>query len=1059
MLLSVSKVMCCRDCCPSSEYRRGISEEKERPDVAHDQCFLPTGRDAENTTPPSAPITIKTLNSTSGVEAQDISASTLDLPSSISSGSSSDTLRNSRTHCCAPHITTRPCCPPAKSSKLGGMPCSKPHPHSQGESHDTVRRSGRGFHSSHSWLSRTGCSTPTSLDEYGLKETDEQTEDLGDIERGPPNFERVILTIEGLKCGCCENGISRAVSHVPAITNHRVNVVLAKVEFDLDINRLSVREVIKKLSATTGYAFEEYIQPEGQVLELLVNDPTVIYRAGRPHGVTILDSESKSVWTHLRIFSGRNSAVPPEASEPSLKGARTDDVNPNTTANSFYQHTVRIHYDPKKAGARDVFEYYQQSTLREFQLAPPASHPSLTVGSKQTKRACIVFLITLAFTTPVLVFAWAPVDHKELIYAHVSLALASAVQIIATWEFVPGALRALIHSRLFEMDFLIALSTTTAYVFSVVSYVFQLKKHPFESGSFFETSTLLVTLILLGRVVSEFARLRAAKSVSFRSLQVDDALLMEGKTFSEPVKTRKIDARLLQYGDYFKVPPHTKIVTDGKVKYGGSTVDESMITGESLPVAKGIDSNVYAGTNNGGGTLIAALTALPHENSVSKIATMVESAELTKPKAQALADRIAGWFVPAMAAIGTVVFLTWLFVDRYHHRRSWPKAAIKAFTYAIATLIVSCPCAIGLAVPMVVLIAGGVSARFSIIFRDPQKIEIARNVTDIVFDKTGTLTAGLLKVEEVDFYDASPVLVKAMLLGLLKDVKHPVAAAVFNWIHEEAIYHSSPQIQPMDITDISSIPGDGVRGICKESKLEVRAGNPRWVGVSMLESEHSLLCVTVSDILCATFRLKDRVRCTAKLTVERLQARGIQAHMISGDSPGAVKDIAHSLNIPKDNTGSNVTPGGKRKYVQGLQDKGKIVMFVGDGTNDSVALKQSDIGVHLNHGSDVAKSAADVVLMTEHLHNILILLDISGAAYRRIVLNFCWSALYNIVAILMAAGAFVKVRIEPQYAGLGELVSVLPVVLIAFQMRWRSYGREYRKKEWDNVEVVDTTQG
>jgi P-type E1-E2 ATPase len=262
-----------------------------------------------------------------------------------------------------------------------------------------------------------------------------------------------------------------------------------------------------------------------------------------------------------------------------------------------------------------------------------------------------------------------------------------------------------------------------------VSYVFEALNRPLETGCFFETSTLLVTLILLGRVINEAARYRAAKAVSIRSLQTDSALIIHSGSPSEI--TENVDSRLLQYGDRFKVLPHTRVPTDGIVEYGGSEVDESMITGESTPVAKGQGSRVYAGTVNGRGTLIVALTALPHENSISKIATMVEDAELTKPKAQALADQIASWFVPAIATIGALVFLIWLFVDHYHNKRSWGRAVVRAMTYGIASLIVSCPCAIGLAVPMVILIACGVAARFGVIFRDPKKLEVARKVTDV----------------------------------------------------------------------------------------------------------------------------------------------------------------------------------------------------------------------------------------------------------------------------------------------------------------------------------------
>ncbi|KAH7135926.1 E1-E2 ATPase-domain-containing protein [Dendryphion nanum] len=881
-----------------------------------------------------------------------------------------------------------------------------------------------------------------------------------DVERGTPTLERVLLTVRGLKCGCCEQGVSKALEQIPAIKNSLVNIVLAKIEFDLDTTLMSISQVISQLHRATGFIYERQFQADGQILELLVNDPNEIFRTVKPTGVDLVDTDGKKPWCPMKIFSGRNSPSPVDDLSPTLPPNFEELRQARRLGALRQQYSVQIHYDAAVIGARKVFEYYHEKNPNEdLQLAPPAHHPSIAIGAKQAKQACVLFAITAVFTIPVLVFAWGPVNETDLAYSHASLALSTAVQIIAFKEFVPGAFRGLIYSGLFDMDLLIALSTTTSYVYSVVSYAFLLLGKPLETGSFFETSTLLTALILLGRVVNEFARFKAAKSVSIRSLQVDDALLiMPGREMGPGQPTRKIDARLLQYGDCFKVPPHTAIVTDGKVIYGGSEVDESMITGESRAVAKGLDHLVHAGTVNGTGQLIVELTKLPHENSISEIATMVENAELSKPKIQALANKIAGWFIPAITAIGLTVFLVWLFVQRFYKHLTWRNSAIEALTYAIATLIVSCPCAIGLAVPMVVLIAGGVAARYGIIFRDPQKLEVALHVTDIVFDKTGTLSTGKLHVTEGQFHGTYQAHIKQMIMGLLEGDQHPVAIAVQEWLENDARTNEKKAIAPIKMENISSIPGKGIRGICKESRLEIRAGNPMWLNVSMVESQHTLFCVTVSGVLSATFRLSDHPRHDAEQVIKLLMDRRIKTHMISGDGEGAVKDMALNLNIPKCRTRWRFNPDDKQRYVHSLQKEGSIVLFCGDGTNDSAALKQADIGVHINHGSDVAKSAADVVLMKSRLFGILILLDISKAAYRRILANFGWSFVYNTLAILLAAGAFVKVRIQPAYAGLGELVSVLPVVLIAFQLRWTNYGQKYRKMIYGHSQSVLSLQ-
>ncbi|KAF2642818.1 heavy metal translocatin [Massarina eburnea CBS 473.64] len=870
-----------------------------------------------------------------------------------------------------------------------------------------------------------------------------------------PNFERVTLAIKGLKCGCCEYAISKAISRIPAIRHHQINIVLARVEFELNMNRFSVAEVIKELHGATGYTFQEFTPHQGAILEFLVNDAPAFCRLQTPSGVTLVEPEDKRTWIPSRLFSCCNSTINLNApvEEAALverhgtarESATIETVEPPRVGSAahdkaFFQQSVLVHYNAREIGARDIERYYKDACpTQELQLASAKLQPCLAIAAQQLNYAMLILVVTTVFTIPILVLSYGITNRSKLILPHVALVLATLVQLIAIKEFFPRALRSLIRAGHFEMDLLIALSTSTAYIFSVTCYVFQVLGHPLEVVSFFETFTLMVTLILFGRIISEAARYQAAKSVSFRSLQNEKALLVvDGGIISLPY-TKLTDARLLQYGDRFEVRPYTRIVTDGQVVQGGSEVDESMITGETFPVAKGRDSRVYAGTVNKSGRLIVDLTALPHENTVSKIASMIDS----KPRVQAIADKFVTLFVPLIACIGLITFLTWLLRERLQKGQSCGKAVTLAITYAIATLTVSCPCVIALAVPMVILIAGGVAARHGIIFRDPQKLEVAHNVTDAVFDKTGTLTCGALDVVKAEFYGDREEKTRKQIVEILRGVPHPAAVAVHEWLINDNPADKYDAITANFMTDIKIVPGKGVEGLC--IGVPFRVGSPAWLGIAEEKSDHTIVCVAFVSHT-ATFYLKDRVRPAAKSMLRYLRARGINIHMISGDKEGPTNVVANALELSKDTTCHSVLPQHKQSYVQSLQRQGRTVIFIGGGTNNAAALAQADVGVHIDtpFGSDHAKEAADVVLMNpSKLHDVLILLDISKAAYRRIILNFVWSAFYNISAILLASGAF-GIRIAPQFAGLGELVSVLPVVLVGFQLRARDFGKKYR---------------
>jgi heavy metal translocating P-type ATPase len=595
------------------------------------------------------------------------------------------------------------------------------------------------------------------------------------------------------------------------------------------------------------------------------------------------------------------------------------------------------------------------------------------------------------------------------------------------------------------MDLLIVLSTSAAYFFSIISFVYILRGRPLSTGEFFETSTLLVTLIMVGRYVSALARQKAVESVAMRSLQDSKAILVTEHPSSEV----EIDARLLHYDDIFKVMPDSRLVTDGLVISGVSEVNEAMMTGESKPVSKSYGSTVVAGSVNGFGTLLVRATHLPGENTISAIADMIDEARLSKPKLQDIADKVASYFVPVIITLSIITFCIWIAIGITIRAQSASQATVIAITYAITVLIVSCPCAIGLAVPMVVVIANGVAAERGIVFKSAHVVELGCKITHVVFDKTGTLTTGEPTVIAEEYLLGDIDAIQSKLLGLLTGIKHPVAVAVASRLLEN-------NATAAQMVNVKSVAGKGVEATVGEGIL-IRAGNSRWLDVESHPRVHNVLsqgqtvfCLEIGGTLAAIFGLRDEPRPEAIDVVKTLQERGIAVSIVSGDDTKAVATIASVLGISTFR--SQCSPSDKRDFLQSITNapinskKRAITLFVGDGANDGPALAQATIGVHISPSSstsdiasDAARAAADAVLLRPSLEGLLLLTDISKAAVRRIAFNFAWSFVYNLFAVLLAAGAFVDVRIPPEYAGLGELVSVVPVVVIAVMLKWAKF--------------------
>ncbi|KAH8102902.1 heavy metal translocatin [Cristinia sonorae] len=805
-----------------------------------------------------------------------------------------------------------------------------------------------------------------------------------------------VLAVKGMTCTGCENKLIRTLHAIPGICNIKTGLVLTRAEFDYKGTQADLQVVIQAVEQRTGFSVEQVGITSQRALDLLINTDAIgkILCAPVPRGVSKVAKISKQL--------------------------------------------VRVTFDPRVIGARSVLAAYGEFSVTQ---APEPRDPILNAGMKHIHSLFIRTVISAALTIPILIMTWAPLPdhHKE--YSIASLVLASIVQTCVAGPFYPAAFKSLFFSRIVETDLLIVLSTSIAYVYSVVAFAFDILNKPLSQGEFFETSTLLVTLIMVGQLVSAYSRHRAVVAISLRSLQWGSATLVHPDG-----KEEEVDGHLLHFDDVIKVGPDTGIITDGVVTHGQSEVDESMMTGESIPVPKNTGDVVIAGTANGPSVLHIKVTRLPGDNTINDIADLVDSARFSRARVQATVDKVCGYFVPCVFVVAVIVFAAWTAIGVVRRRDGTGKAVVNALTYAIAVLAISCPCAIGLAVPMVILVASGVAAKkMGLVFKSATTIEEARKVTHAVFDKTGTLTTGRLSVVKHRVFNLSSlpegVDSGAAVLALVESSKHPVARAVGTYLT------SGGAAPTQEVKEVEMVAGHGIRALLDGVLL--LGGNPSWLNVethpdvdAALTKGYTMFCVTLNGELLAVFSLSDTLRPEAHAVLTSLRAQNIEISILSGDHAFAVDHVATQLSVPTCNVRAGCLPKDKQAYIKGLTSQGQKVLFCGDGTNDAIALAQASIGVHMsaesgsNGAGIAASSAADVVLLHPSLTGILSLLSLSRSVHQRIVLNFTWSFIYNLVAVLFASGAFVNVRIAPAYAGLGEMVSVIPVIIGAVSVKW-----------------------
>lgn len=556
--------------------------------------------------------------------------------------------------------------------------------------------------------------------------------------------------------------------------------------------------------------------------------------------------------------------------------------------------------------------------------------------------------------------------------------------------------------------------------------------------------------LLLGRWLECIAKGNTSRAlVKLMDLQPTTALLVEN------TREREIPIELVHKGDVLKVIPGSKIPTDGVIIDGTTSVDESMITGESIPVSKKVNDKVIGGTMNVEGLIHIRATHVGAESTLSSIAKLVEEAQTQKPSIQAFADKISGYFTYVVITLSLGTFIVWIILG---YTNAYPAVwrgnlnpIVFALIFSASTVVIACPCALGLATPTAIMVGTGVGAKFGVLIKGGKALETAKRATAVLFDKTGTLTKGELRVNDIVILDEtySSENKKQDLLTWIGSTEsgsdHPIAKSLVQFAKK---HNGGKQLlQPSNFTNVA---GRGIK--CKIGEKLLHVGNKAFLaeeGISLQynneairplhEAGNTLVYVAVDNKIAAALGLTDTIKDESKAVVQKLQSMGIRVYMVTGDNKRAAAHVASQVGIPKENVFAEVTPSGKTEKVKELQSQRERVIMIGDGINDSPSLTQADVGIAIGEGTDVAIECADIVLMKNNLKGVVTALDLSRKTYRRIIINFVWAFVYNVVSIPLAMGLFyplILMQIPPWVAGIAMVLSSISVLLSSLFLKF-----------------------
>ena len=704
-----------------------------------------------------------------------------------------------------------------------------------------------------------------------------------------------------------------------------------------------------------------------------------------------------------------------------------------------------VYYCPMRCEGNKTYDHPGHCPVCGMDLVEQVSTESLKEGGQEQQKRQELrrqFWGALAFTLPIFIIAMGGMWHDNPMYKlmpvsywnWLQFALSLPVVFYYCWTYFVRAWVSIKTLR-FNMFTLIGIGAAAAWLFSVVALCIpdSLPEQFKEHGSvplYFEATTVILTLVVLGQLLEANAHGRTQEAVRMLlQLAPNTAIKLVGD------KEVEVSVEEVTKGDHLRVRPGAKIPVDGRIIEGEAIIDESMITGEPLPVEKQVGAAISAGTINGAHTFVMQAEKVGKDTLLSQIVTMVQQATSSRAPIQKLADRIAAYFVPMVVAVSVLTFILWVVFAKEH-------AYEYALINAIAVLIIACPCALGLATPVSVMVGVTKGARQGILIKNAEALERMKQVDTLIIDKTGTLTEGKPSVSKlIPFADYSEQALLPILYGINKDSEHPLAKATNTYAAQQGA-------TPLAMTGFKALAGRGVTATYEGENYYF--GNDRLmqeIGATLTEAQRNqvsevqhkgqtLSFLAIEKEVIAAVAITDKVKDTAAEAIKALQAQGITVVMLTGDNPTTAQAVAEQIGLTHYKAG--MLPQDKQQEVQRLQAEGKVVAMAGDGINDAPALAQAHVGIAMGTGTDIAIESGQITLVKGDLGGIVKARALSEAVVKNIRENLFFALIYNTVGIPIAAGVlypFFGILLSPMLAALAMSFSSVSVIANALRLK------------------------